>query len=166
MTPEEEIILDKIKKNPVFSALVDDRVSLSILLKQFSRRSFKKGEVIVKEGDSGSELFILFHGAVDLVKRTPAGDTYNVETVSDDENFFFGETGLIKPERYDITVVARYDSDCLILSGESFKRISSTHPSAGLPVVMKIAEILADRVRKVQNDMMTLYDALVHEIKS
>jgi CRP-like cAMP-binding protein len=70
--------------------------------------NFKKGEAIIKEGDNGSEMFILYSGAVDILKRTREGDNYTVVKLSADipAGVVFGDLAMVDDDRRSATVLA------------------------------------------------------------
>ncbi len=165
-TPYYEKAIEKIKENPLFRSFSGDDEHSEVLYRNCSLRKYKSGHTVAEEGEASTSLYILVSGKADIIKRTPSGDTYNAGTADDKDNFFFGESSLIRPGIYDFSVRASSDSEYLVLPGSKFRLFSENNPAVCLPAVFKIAELLSDKVKKVQNDMMTLYDALVHEIKS
>ncbi len=162
----EDYINDKIRNNPVFEQVPHDNLFLAELCGKFSVKKFKSGSVIAEEGRSSSALYILVSGEAEIIKKTPAGDTYNTGLFTEKDNFSFGEFSLIRDDFNEFTVRSETDTEWAVLPGEKFRAYSDLNPEAGFPVVFRVAEMLSDEVNKVRRDMMTLYEALVHEIKS
>jgi len=49
--------------------------------------------------------------------------------------------------------------------GEQIKALGLERPDMALPITQEITKTLAGRLRKTNDDMMTLYDALVQELQ-
>ncbi len=158
-------ILQKLKEIPIFEDIRDADEFMQRLIGICKLKKFLKGETIIREGDLGSEMFIVYSGAVEIKKRTRAGDDYTVVILKAEYNVFFGELALIDDDKRSATVVATEDSEFLVIEKSDFIRLGNDNPSIGLPVTRSIAKILASRLRKTTVDMLTLFDALVSEIE-
>lgn len=158
--------LEKLKKIPLFDALKEDDEALKTVLAICSFKKFKAGETIIEEGDMGSEMYIVLAGEVEIMKKTRAGDDYTVVVLKAEYNVFFGELALIDDDKRSATIKALKDSEFLIIHKKDFLKLGDQHPAIGLPVTRIIANILAGRLRKTTEDMMTLFDALVNEIQA
>jgi CRP/FNR family transcriptional regulator, cyclic AMP receptor protein len=161
-----EAVLKKLKQIPIFEEIREDEDFMRRLTGICRSRKYHKGESIINEGDLGSEMYIVYTGAVEIKKRTRAGDDYTVVILKAEFNVFFGELALIDDDKRSATVIATEDSEFLVISKEDFVRLGDENPSIGLPVTRAIAKILASRLRKTTVDMLTLFDALVSEIES
>lgn len=158
-------VVEQLKKIPVFEALAHNEESLTELLKIGSLKAYRRGEEIIQEGDVGSQMYVVISGAVEIQKRTRAGDNYTVVILRAENHVFFGELALIDDDKRSATVVATEDSEFLVIHKNDFDALGDTHPGIGLPVTRAIAKILASRLRKTTGDMLTIFDALVSEIK-
>lgn len=158
-------LLERLGKISLFSEIRNDPDHMNRLLEICTTISFKSGEQIIREGDLGSGMYILSKGGVTIRKRTRSGDTYTVVNLRAADNVFFGELSLIDDERRSATVIASEDSECLEITKAAFTKLGDEHPSLGLPITREIARILASRLRKTNEDMMTIFDALLNELK-
>ncbi len=161
----KEEILQKLKKIPLFDEIKGNDDYLNLLAKICKIRKYRQNEIIIKEGDLGSEMFIVYHGGVEILKRTRSGDNYTVVKLKADQNIFFGEMALIDDERRSATVIASENSDFIQISKADFLSLGNSRPEIGLPVTRVISKILAGRLRKTTSDMLTIFDALVNELK-
>lgn len=161
----EESILSILKRISLFEEIKDDDASMEVLSTVFSTRNYKAGDKIIKEGEVGSEMFIVAEGEVEIQKRTRAGDNYTVVRLKASHNVFFGEMGLIDDDKRSATVTAIADSEFLVVDKKAFLKLGNDHPQIGLPITRAISKILAGRLRKTTEDMLTIFDALVSEIK-
>ena len=161
----EENVWTILKRISLFSEIKNDDKAMQILSRIFTIRPYKKGEIIIKEGGLGSEMFVIAKGAVEIQKRTRAGDNYTVVRLKAVHNVFFGELGLIDDDRRSATVTASADSEFLVVDKKSFLKLGQDHPAIVLPITQAISKILAERLRKTTEDMLTIFDALVGEIR-
>ena len=120
---------------------------------------------MIREGDVGAEMYIVYRGAVEIQKRTRAGDNYTVVRLSSEDNVFFGELALVDDDKRSATVIATEDSEFIVISKTDFVKLGDERPDIGLPITREIAKILASRLRKTTGDMLTIFDALVSELQ-
>ncbi len=158
-------LLERLKGISLFTDIRENAEYMERLLEICTMKNFKSGEQIIGEGDLGSGMYILNKGAVTIRKRTRSGDTYTVVNLRAEDNVFFGELSLIDDERRSATVVARQDSECLEITKSAFIKLGNEYPALGLPITREISRILASRLRKTNEDMMTIFDALLNELK-
>lgn len=161
----EAQVLDKLKAIPLFAEIRDDPEALQLLQRTCKLRDVNEGRIIIKEGDVGSDMFIVYKGSVEIRKRTRAGDDYTVVRLSAEQNVFFGELALIDDDKRSATVMATEDSSFLVINKDDFLKLGNDYPAIGLPITRNIARILAARLRKTTGDMLTIFDALVNELE-
>ena len=107
----------------------------------FNPRRVKKGEVIFNEGEAGSEMYILISGRIDAWIGLSTGAQHQMfEIVPGD---FFGEMSIIAKESRSATLIARMDSELMVLKDSDFFRIIFERPM--------IAYRILSNIRKVQN---------------
>ncbi|MCF7928837.1 MAG: cyclic nucleotide-binding domain-containing protein [Spirochaetales bacterium] len=158
-------VLEKLKQIPLFSDIRHNDEYIRTFVGFMSHHSYKKGDVIIREGEIGSELFIVLKGSVEIQKQTRAGDYYTVAQLNAEQNIFFGEMALIDDDKRSATVIARENSDFLVITKNDFLKCGAEHPHIALPITQAISSILASRLRKTTSDMLTIFDALVNEIQ-
>ncbi len=158
-------ILAKLKKIPLFEEIKGNDKYMQELQGVCKLRNFGKDDVIIQEGNIGSEMFIVFTGGVEIRKGTRAGDHYTVIRLSAAQNVFFGEMALIDDDKRSATVIAAEESTFLVIDKKDFGDLGNRYPQIGLPITQAIAKIISSRLRKTTEDMMTIFDALVYEIR-
>lgn len=158
--------LEKLKKIALFESLKDDHEAMQKIIDIGYYKKFEKDENMIIEGEMGDELFILLTGSVDILKRTRAGDNYLVVSLKSDFNIFIGEMALIDDDKRSATVMASEPSEVMVIGKKDFLGLGDSNPEIGLPITRAIAKIVAGRLRKTNEDMMTLFDALVSEVQS
>jgi CRP-like cAMP-binding protein len=146
---------------PLFEGL--PREALDELSVGASQRSVRGGETIIREGEDGDCLFVIAEGRVRTEKRTPSGDDWTVRFY--EAGGAFGELSLLDRVRRSATVVAETDARLVVIERERFVDFGDRHPAAGLAVTRRLAERLASRLRRANEDVVTLFSALVNEVE-
>ena len=159
-------ILEKLQAISFFDEIKSDTGKMELVIGICRTRDCRKGQVIFRENDMGSEMFIAMKGGVEIQKRTRAGDSYTVVTLRSADNVYFGELALIDDESRSATVVATEDSSFIVISKSDFLELGKSHPEIALPITQAIARLLAKRMRKTTQDMLTIFDALVNEVEA
>ena len=77
----------------------------------------------------GDELFILLEGAVDILKKTMAGDDYVVTSLKAEYNIFIGELALIDDDKRSASVVATENSEVLVIGRRTSSRSATPTPT-------------------------------------
>ncbi len=86
------------------------------------------GEVLIRQGDTGDDLFLVIAGQVDVEVQHPDGTKTVVDTIGD--GGVVGELALLTGQPRNATVVARAATDAARLSRTDFERVASRHPKA------------------------------------
>jgi CRP/FNR family transcriptional regulator, cyclic AMP receptor protein len=126
-------------------------------------RTVRAGETVISEGEAGDTLFVILAGRVRTDKRTPFGDPYTVRLL--EAGSFFGELSLLDREQRSATVVAETECELLVLDRERFLAFGDGNPAEGLLVTRRLAEQLSLRLRRANEDVVTLFSALVQEVE-
>lgn len=105
---------------PIFAKLPN--ADLAKLVQAFERRNFSLGDVVVKQGDVGSELFIIAEGEA-AVKISKAGSECMTVAILQ-KGDFFGENALLRPDQMrNATISSQGDLTCYALSKCNFDRL-------------------------------------------
>lgn len=128
-------------------------------------KKIKKGNIIISEGRMGDELYIILNGEIEIQKQTLQNEPYTVVTMDASKaSMYVGELALIDNEKRSATVIAKQDCDCLVLKRKDFIWFGDRYPHEGLLLTRAIAQQLAARLRRTNDDVITLFSALVEEI--
>jgi len=142
----------------------NDRRILKEVYDETSVKYFKTGDVILKEGDTGEDFYILMEGKVKVSRNTMAGDKIALADLNSEMGIFFGEAALIGADKRSATVTATSDCRLRVISGRKFKDICEREPVLGYRVMYCLACRMRASLNKTNNDMTTLYEALFDEI--
>ncbi len=117
--------------------MADNEVEFSILAGSgVPVRSFKQGEIIFREGDPATELYVIKSGRVDIT-------TGNRLLATLDDNGIFGEMALIDKTPRSATVTAATDVELVPVNEKQFQFLVSQTPFFAL----KVMRVLAGRLR-------------------
>lgn len=102
------------------------------------RRTYAADETIVKEGSTGTALYIVLKGRA-RVER--AGEAIGQLSTGD----FFGELALIEEHPRSATVVASEETDCLLFPAWEFTALLEEHPEIAVPIMRALIARLHSR---------------------
>jgi CRP/FNR family cyclic AMP-dependent transcriptional regulator len=103
-----------------------------------TERSFKTGEYLMKQGESGIGLFIISSGKVRVEKTDAAGR--QVELAENGPGDILGEMAVFDGAPRSASVAAAVETTCLVLASWEFNAFLKAHPEAALellPIVVK-----------------------------
>ena len=160
--------LDFLKKVKLFKNLTEQE------LKTFSCKlkliKVKEKEIIIKDGELGDKLYILYKGRVGISQKITMLDeeeerdkTFIVLSAKD--FLFFGEIGLLESQKRTATVTAYADCELYTLTRKDFMQICKTYPSIGFRVIIEIALKLSHLVEKTNSDILKLTTALIYALR-
>lgn len=148
----------------LFADIRDNEAACMALFELMNDRHYQAGEVIIEEGDSGTEFFILADGTAGVFKKTQdGGELYKVAILSGHMGAFFGESALLESDTRTATIRAETDCRCLILEKQDFDRFCDQHPKWAMPILKRVTKTIMHRLKKMNQDLSLLYRALVDQ---
>lgn len=102
------------------------------------RRTYAAEEAIVKEGSTGTALYIVLSGRA-RVER--GGESLGQLSAGD----FFGELALIEEHPRSATVVATVETECLLFPAWEFTALIEEHPEVAVPIMRTLISRLHRR---------------------
>src|SRR5262245_54937236 len=128
--------LDLLRSIPLFADGSD--AFLERLAGEFFERTYKAGDAIAEEGESGKTFVVIESGDVSIsIRGREVGHLGAGEA--------FGEMALIDKSARSATVRANTDAHCYLLPVWSFRPIVEEHPE----MAWALLEALAQRIRDV-----------------
>ncbi|MCK4594481.1 Crp/Fnr family transcriptional regulator [bacterium] len=118
------------------------------VFKKFGK-TFRKGEIVCKEGDIGDEMYIIHSGKIAITKMSRDLET-TLAVLTDGE--FFGEMAIIDNQPRSATAKAMDYSKLIVLSAEIFETQISTNPK----LIMRILRKMSNRLREADRKIKTL----------
>ena len=162
MRSDEEMIRG-LKTFPLLSTLPDE--DLARLAAVMEEERFPAGTEILREGEPGDKLYLLWEGCVDVLKTTLYGETYVTASLQDSYHCSFGEMALIDRGKRSATIRAKTDCRAMSLSYEHFQSFCRAYPSIGLELLMSISATLVRNLRTENENLHIVYQALIEEIE-
>ena len=129
------------------------RVALFSLMKKKDLRriaklakhhSYKKGEIIVREGARDGRLFVIISGEVEVIKGLGAGDEKPLRILRSDN--YFGEMALIDDHVRTASVVAKEETEVLSLYQWNIREEIKKYPA----IAIELLQTLGRRLRAVE----------------
>ncbi|MFT3774563.1 MAG: Stp1/IreP family PP2C-type Ser/Thr phosphatase [Minicystis sp.] len=117
---------------------------------------FKPGEVVVREGERGDELFIVLSGLC----RISRNDTVLLEVGPGDH---FGEMALIRAMPRSATVTAVHSSELISLRRADFFEILRKEHELAVKLLWQFLGVLADRLDQTSRDLSSARQELAAE---
>jgi CRP/FNR family cyclic AMP-dependent transcriptional regulator len=105
-------------------------------------KTFEPGQVIFKEGEQGSELFIIIEGEVEIRKRTSSSTTKTLITFQKGD--IFGEMALVEGKPRSATAIAVKPCRMLVINENLLDSMLENNPD----FAKKMIRILSERLRK------------------
>ena len=116
-----------------------------IIFDQCTRRSVKPRSVIVSQGSSGRDMFIVVSGSLKV--SVLSGEGKEISFVVLRQGDYFGELSMIDGRRRSATVTAIESSDLLVLGHAEYQRLLSEHPHTATEFLTRMLLTLANRIR-------------------
>ncbi len=129
---------------PLFEGLRPFQAKVVTLMGEL--RSFRKGEVIVRQGEMGDEMYVVLKGAAEAVLHTSGGPRFLRRHERGD---VFGEMGLIRRrERTADVVAAEEEVEVLAVDERFLTRVQRRYPRIASRIFLNLAKILSDRLQE------------------
>jgi len=112
------------------------KVAESALMCQYGR-----DEVIIREGEMGLGMYVIAHGRVEVSKERD-GAPMHLAVLGPEQ--FFAEMSLIDEKPRSATVTTLEETECLLLTRDSFLKLMEKYPQLSI----RLARVLAERLRK------------------
>ncbi len=125
---------DALRRCPFFAGL--SRGELLELAKVSEDMEVEEGKVLTREGQSGSEFFVIVDGDVSVMKNGQ-----EIRTLGPGD--FFGEIALLEDTPRTATVVAKTPLRFFVLTRQSFRSMLAHQPE----LEQKVLAALEERVR-------------------
>jgi CRP/FNR family cyclic AMP-dependent transcriptional regulator len=120
------------------------------LLARFGRR-FSSGQVIFREGDVGTEAFLLQEGRVRLIKRVRAVERSLMVLRPGD---LFGESAFLQGAPRSSTAIALSDGAALALDNATFQNLLENNRSVASRMVQQLVRRLRDAEDQIEIMML------------
>lgn len=137
-----ESIKDILLKIPILGAMNEEEIKS--LMRLFIPAIFKKGDIIIQEGGSPSNLYVIKSGDVSVLKN-------GIELIKLGLGDSFGEVELIGIIPNLADCVALTDCELLILPKKNLYNLKKSNPEFFIKLILNIARECCRRLAKADN---------------
>jgi CRP/FNR family transcriptional regulator, cyclic AMP receptor protein len=138
-------LTDFLAKTPFFGGLAGTPV-FEKLADMLRERAVKKGDVVLREGETGTSMYIVRSGALYATRRCEDGS--DVRMLLFRPGDFVGVTTLIEMEPRPFTITAEKDTELLELDSKDLYQLYKQDLKAYVLVLQNINRELVRRLRK------------------
>ncbi|MBU1019457.1 MAG: cyclic nucleotide-binding domain-containing protein [Patescibacteria group bacterium] len=117
---------------------------------------FKAHDVIFKDGDESREMYFIIDGKVKISKQMRNGSSKVLAILSKGD--IFGEGALLSGDSRSASAESVTDVKVLVLKAEDFKKLQAEKSDAAVKLLMKIVQIVNNRLQYVNMELLTLYE--------
>jgi HEAT repeat protein len=126
-----------LRRVPLFEGLEPE--DLQRVASTCSEQAYPAGDALMREGDLGSELFVLVAGSVRVVRDEPDGSQRSIRTYEAGDHI--GELAVLRDRPRAATVIAEGEGvRALVIDGENLKAILRERPDAAMAMLATLAE--------------------------
>lgn len=108
------------------------------------KQHFKKGDLVIKEGEEGREMYFIVSGKVRVYKTI---NQEKIELGELSENNFVGEMNLFLGSKRSATVETVEDTEMMVTDKENLIRLMEKHPDKAV----KIIQVLVKRIHNAHS---------------
>jgi CRP/FNR family transcriptional regulator, cyclic AMP receptor protein len=160
-SPTEKVDLQKsLLSIPIFSRL--SKRELGLLTSIIHNRNYVAGEFIFYQGDPGLGLYIIRDGEVTVQRKIDEEQVIALAIFNKGD--FFGELALIDGEKRSASAVSNSDTRLAVIFKPDLDEFIENYTKSGIKILRGISEIIATRLRKLNEDNFLLENKL--DIKS
>jgi len=137
----------------VFASMNEEE--LAVVTRSLSRRSYREGELVFREGDSGNELYIIAKGSASVWLRL-TGTERATRLITFSPGTMFGEVALLDQETRSATVEADEELVCYVLTRDNFDRLTTEQPFIAIKLLTNLGRELSGRLRRANRTIYQL----------
>jgi predicted RND superfamily exporter protein len=128
----------------LFAGLRPAQARIVVLMGRLKR--FAPGELIVRRGERGDEMYVIIEGTTEVWAGDGSGRRRIAEHRRGD---VFGEMGLVRHDERTADVVAAGPVEVLAVDDRFLQRIQSRYPRIASKVFLNLTRILSDRLQRM-----------------
>ncbi len=160
-SPAEKIDLqNSLLSIPIFAEL--NKKDISLLIEIIHNRNYLAGEYVFYQSDPGIGLYIIREGEVIVQRSVESSEIISLATFQKGD--FFGELALVDGEKRSASAIAKTDTRLAVIFKPDLDEFIEKFPKKGIKILQGISQIVATRLRKLNEDHINLHATL--KIKS
>ncbi|MDX2224237.1 MAG: SulP family inorganic anion transporter [Rhodospirillaceae bacterium] len=127
---------------------------VEVLTHYLRRAEFKAGEVLFREGEVGTKLFLLARGTLTIRLLRPDGGSVRLSTLI--PGVMFGEMALLEGQPRSADAVATTDIVVFEMDAAAFSRVLTDHPKLAARMMANMAREIAARLRVTSDQLRSV----------
>lgn len=128
---------------------------LAVVTQSLSRRSYREGELVFREGDNGNELYIIAKGSASVWLRLADAER-ETRLITFSPGTVFGEVALLDQETRSATIEADEELVCYVLTRANFEKLTTEHPFIAIKLLTNLGRELSGRLRRANRTIYQL----------
>jgi hypothetical protein len=142
---------DPARTIPLFAGLRPNEARIAVLMGQIKR--FAPGEIIVRQGDMGSEMYVIIQGHTQVFAGTGGERKYILDMQRGE---VFGDMALVRHSRRTADVVASDPVEVLAVDQRFLERLQRRYPRIASKVLLNLTRIVSDRLQSMTERFVAL----------
>lgn len=114
----------------------------------------RAGQVLIREGEVGDWMLLLLAGTVDVIKTAQGGGVSRLAVIK--QGAAVGEMSMLDSAPRYATCVAIDEVQAGVLTRGVIARLIQEHPAIGAKLLVKLTQLLAQRLRNTSNQLVKL----------
>ena len=158
--------VEKVIRAPLFNGLTKDEMEKVLSLAR--QATWSEGDTIVREDEPGETIYVIYSGTVKVSKKLTLPQ-FSDESRRDEKTLLHmdasepivaGEIAMLTKAERSATITATTDCAALEIYGPDLARLCESDPNLGVKILTNLAQILSERLRKANRDVVRLATAL------
>ncbi|MDH5655309.1 MAG: cyclic nucleotide-binding domain-containing protein [Spirochaetia bacterium] len=112
-------------------------------------QTYKPKEIIIREGDTGSEVYLIISGKIVVTEKVEKGSYRILNSLGPGE--IFGEMAMLENAPRSATLISATSSKVLSLSRSNFETIFKSHPRWGHKIIAALSRRINQAFLQVEN---------------
>ncbi len=130
-------------------------LEIQVLAQKLTHKTFRKGDIIVKESNTDRNLFFLAKGLVSVRIHLPESDR-SKRLITYSAGVTFGDMAFLDGSPRSADVWAEEDAETFVLSPAEFKVLQAESPPMAIKLIRNIALEISERLRIRTNEVRVL----------
>jgi CRP/FNR family transcriptional regulator, cyclic AMP receptor protein len=148
-----------LKAIPFFRELSEEE--LKKLAQVMEERTYKKGEIIFNEGETGKALYVLVEGEVEVVKTMKGW--YKETLAIFKKGRLFGELSFLSGQNHSALARATQDVKVYVLTKDQYEQFEKSDPIIGQKIMKVIALTLSTALQKMNERFLHMVNYILGE---
>ena len=116
----------------------------------------QKGNLVIRTGDPGHDMYMVMSGALEVRGRSPSGGAHVIETLGKGQ--IFGEMSFLNGRPRPADVAAMTDAEVLLITREFLGRLTRGAPAVAARLLMNLSMYLVDRLQNTTQGLVSMME--------